>query len=52
MNDVFAPGAHKALRGRGGIRCEPLDDGQISIGPATVGDVEPVPADQLRRRIW
>jgi MOSC domain-containing protein YiiM len=52
MNDVFAPGAHKALRGRGGIRCEPLDDGQISIGPATVVDVVPVPPDQLRRRIW
>lgn len=52
MNEVYAPGALRALRGRGGIRCEPLDDGQISIGPATVDDVRPVPADQLRRRIW
>lgn len=52
MNEVFGPGAHRALRGRGGIRCEPLDDGQLGIGPATVADIRPVPTDQLNRRIW
>lgn len=39
MNEVYGPGAHRALRGRGGIRCEPLDDGRISVGPATVTDI-------------
>ena len=34
MNEFYAPGAHRSLRGRGGIRCEPLDDGLLSRGPA------------------
>ena len=34
MNVTLAPGAHKALRGRGGMRCEPLSDGTLSLGPA------------------
>ena len=36
MNVVLAPGAHKALRGRGGIRCEPLTDGVLRLGPAVL----------------
>jgi MOSC domain-containing protein YiiM len=35
MDLVLAPGAHKALRGRGGMRCEPLTSGQLRLGPAT-----------------
>ena len=34
MNVTLADGAHKALRGRGGMRCEPLTDGTLSLGPA------------------
>jgi MOSC domain-containing protein YiiM len=34
MNVMLAPGAHKALRGRGGIRCEPLTSGVLRLGPA------------------
>jgi MOSC domain-containing protein YiiM len=34
MNDVFAPGAQKALRGRGGVRCEALSSGTLRLGPA------------------
>lgn len=34
MDVVLAPGAHKALRGRGGVRCEPLTDGRLRLGPA------------------
>ncbi|MET0163294.1 MAG: molybdenum cofactor biosysynthesis protein [Microbacteriaceae bacterium] len=34
MDRVIAPGAFRALRGRGGVRCEPLDDGVLRIGPA------------------
>lgn len=41
MDEVFAPGAHRALRGRAGIRCEPLDDGTLSVGPARLTDVRP-----------
>lgn len=36
MNVTLAPGAHKALRNRGGMRCEPLSDGTLSVGPATL----------------
>ncbi|GAA1749831.1 MOSC domain-containing protein [Aeromicrobium alkaliterrae] len=49
MNEVFAPGAHQALRGHAGIRCEPLDDGQISVGPATITDVAPLAPHELKR---
>ncbi|GAA2650566.1 hypothetical protein Adu01nite_62520 [Paractinoplanes durhamensis] len=35
MDVTVAPGAWKALRGHGGIRCTPLDDGILSVGPVT-----------------
>jgi hypothetical protein len=34
MDVVLAPGAFKGLRGRGGVRCEPLDSGELRLGPA------------------
>jgi MOSC domain-containing protein YiiM len=34
MDVVLAPGAHRALRGRGGMRCEPVTDGTLRLGPA------------------
>ena len=34
MDVVLAPGAHRALRGRGGMRCEPLTSGTLTLGPA------------------
>jgi MOSC domain-containing protein YiiM len=34
MNEVFAPGAMKALRGHGGIRATPLTSGALRLGPA------------------
>lgn len=36
MDVVLAPGAHKALRGRGGVRCEPLTDGRLRLGRAVL----------------
>lgn len=51
MNEVFAPGAHQALRGRGGVRCEPLDDGELSVGSASIHDIAPIPAEELTRRV-
>lgn len=36
MDRVIAPGAFRALRRRGGVRCEPLDDGVLRLGPATL----------------
>ncbi|WP_240694680.1 molybdenum cofactor biosysynthesis protein [Cryobacterium sp. SO1] len=36
MDVVLAPGAHRALRGRGGLRSEPLTDGMLRLGPATM----------------
>lgn len=51
MNEMFAPGAHQALRGHGGIRCEPLDDGQLDVGPATLAGVTAIPPEELHRRV-
>jgi MOSC domain-containing protein YiiM len=39
MDQVIAPGAFRALRGKGGIRCVPLDDGVLRTGKSTVGIV-------------
>ena len=36
MDVTVGPGAWKALRGKGGVRCEPLDDGVLRVGPVTV----------------
>ena len=42
MNDVFAPGAQKAMRGRGGVRCEALSSGTLRLGPATLATAVPL----------
>ncbi|MFI5841935.1 molybdenum cofactor biosysynthesis protein [Catenuloplanes sp. NPDC051500] len=36
MDVTIAPGAWRALRGHGGIRCTPLDDGILRVGPVKV----------------
>lgn len=36
MDVVLAHGAFRGLRGRGGVRCTPLDDGVLRVGPATL----------------
>jgi len=36
MDVMLAPGAFRAMRGRGGMRCEPLTSGRLSLGPATL----------------
>ncbi len=46
MDQMLAPGAHKAMRGRGGIRCQVLTDGVLHRGPAVL--VSPVPLDPDR----
>lgn len=43
MNEMLAPGAHPAMRGRGGIRCRALSSGILHRGPAVL--VSPVPLD-------
>jgi MOSC domain-containing protein YiiM len=35
MDVTIGPGAWRALRGRGGIRCTPLNDGVPRVGPVT-----------------
>lgn len=46
MDAVLARGAFRALRGRGGVRCEPLDDGVLRLGPATL--VSPAPGGPVQ----
>lgn len=36
MDVQLGPGAWRAMRGRGGVRCEPLDDGVLRLGPAVL----------------
>jgi MOSC domain-containing protein YiiM len=43
MDRMLAPGAHAALRGRGGLRCRVVEDGTLRRGPAFL--VSPVPLD-------
>lgn len=41
MDRMLAPGAHAAMRGRGGVRCQPLSNGVLHSGPAVL--ISPVP---------
>jgi MOSC domain-containing protein YiiM len=34
MDSVIGPGAQRALRGKGGVRCTPLSDGVLTVGSA------------------
>lgn len=43
MDRMLAPGAHPAMRGRGGVRCQPLSTGKLHRGPAVL--VSPVELD-------
>jgi hypothetical protein len=36
MDVMVGPGAMTALRGHGGVRCVPLDDGVLRVGPVSV----------------
>lgn len=46
MDQMLAPGAHKAMRGRGGVRCQVVSGGLLHRGPAVL--VSPVPLDPSR----
>jgi MOSC domain-containing protein YiiM len=59
MDVVLAPGAHRGMRGRGGVRCAALSDGVLRVGPAVLrspvlldpscaGDAVPVRARSVR----
>jgi MOSC domain-containing protein YiiM len=36
MDLAVGPGAWRSLRGKGGIRCRPLNDGALRVGPVSV----------------
>lgn len=46
LDVVLAPGAHRGLRGRAGVRCAALSDGVLSLGPAVLRSA--VPLDPAR----
>jgi len=50
MNGAFADGSHQAMRGHAGIRTEPLNDGVLRVGPATLLDVVTLAPEELSRR--
>lgn len=43
MDHEVAPGAFRAMRGRGGVRCDPESDGVLALGPAVLRTAHPVP---------
>jgi MOSC domain-containing protein YiiM len=49
MDRVLAPGAHKAMRGRGGLRCRPTSSGTLHRGSAVL--VSPVELDASRAHV-
>ena len=44
MDVTIGAGAMAALRGKGGVRCEPLTDGVLRVGPVSVS-ISPVSAE-------
>ncbi|MBM7806451.1 MOSC domain-containing protein YiiM [Geodermatophilus bullaregiensis] len=42
LDTVLAPGAHRGMRGRGGVRCAPLSDGVLRLGPAVLTSAAPL----------
>jgi hypothetical protein len=54
LDTVLAPGAHRGMRGRAGIRCAPLTDGVLRLGPAVLASAVPLDrarAGQVRRPV-
>ncbi|MGC5019275.1 molybdenum cofactor biosysynthesis protein [Micromonospora sp. DT47] len=51
MDVTVGPGAWKALRGRGGVRCTPLTDGTLRVGPVevTIDNGTTAPGDRPHR---
>ena len=43
---ALAPGAHRGLRGRAGVRCAPRSDGVLRLGPAVLRSAVPLDADR------
>ncbi|WP_413600648.1 molybdenum cofactor biosysynthesis protein [Curtobacterium sp. Curtsp57] len=43
MDHELAPGAFRAMRGRGGVRCDPESDGVLTLGAAVLRTAVPVP---------
>ncbi|WP_331744802.1 molybdenum cofactor biosysynthesis protein (plasmid) [Streptomyces sp. NBC_01136] len=41
MDTLIGPGAQRALRGKGGVRCTPLSDGVLRVGRASFQVVGP-----------
>jgi MOSC domain-containing protein YiiM len=50
MDVMLAPGAHRAMRGRGGMRCEPTTDGVLRLGPALMRSSIPLRTRTPARR--
>jgi hypothetical protein len=44
LDVVLAPGAHRGLRGRAGVRCAPRSDGALTLGAAVLRSAVPLDA--------
>jgi MOSC domain-containing protein YiiM len=44
LDAVLVPGAHRGMRGRGGVRCAPRSDGGLRLGPAVLRSAVPLDA--------
>jgi hypothetical protein len=46
LDVALAPGFHRGLRGRAGIRCAALTDGVLRLGPAVLRSAVPLDASR------
>ena len=51
LDVVLAPGAHRGMRGRGGVRCAPLSDGVLRLGPAVLTSAVPLDGGRAGRAV-
>ena len=51
LDTVLAPGAHRGMRGRAGIRCAPLTGGVLRLGPAVLRSAVPLDAAAAGRAV-
>ena len=51
LDVVLTPGAHRGMRGRGGVRCAPLTDGVLRLGAAVLRAAVPLDAARAGRAV-
>ena len=51
LDVVLTPGAHRGMRGRGGVRCAALSDGVLRLGSAVLRTAQPLDPDRAGQAV-